>query len=106
MGNFKEVNQHTTRTGGGTMPDGRTFYLTNFVRENLYATGFFSEKEKMKEWLTRQIKIGILPLHRLKPLECQELHRLGYEPKDLFNGADAVKGVAVGGTAGQVYTYD
>ena len=34
--------------------------------------------------------------HRLTALECQELHRLGYNPQDLYEGN------AVGGTAGHV----
>jgi hypothetical protein len=102
--NFGEVNRHTTDIGGG----GGEFVLSDFVRDNLSVASFFGsgDREKIKEWLTRQKEIGILSTNRLTPIQCQELHRLGYEPKDLFNGTDTVGGVAIDGTAGQVYAYD
>ena len=46
------------------------------------------------KWLNQQRKIGLTVA--LTALQCQELHRLGYDPEDLRNGSEP----AVGGTAG------
>ena|SRR5438034_854903 len=42
------------------------------------------------------MKIGIAQANMLTAVQCQELHRLGYDPEDLVEGA------AAGGTAGHV----
>ena len=51
-------------------------------------------------WFNKQRDLGILAAHYLTALQCQELHRLGYDPEDLFNGN------AVGNTAGHVNVKD
>src|SRR2546423_1377391 len=50
------------------------------------------------KWLDKQLKLGITTF--LTAPQCQELHRLGFDPEDLFNGGD------VAGTAGVVNVKD
>ena len=44
------------------------------------------------QWLDKQFKLGLTTL--LTAAQCQELHRLGFDPADLVNAG------TVGGTAG------
>ncbi|CAG8453210.1 3889_t:CDS:10 [Ambispora gerdemannii] len=68
MDNFEEVTDHTTNINA--------WGVNEFFRDNLLAT---NPEDK-------QLDLGIARHERLKPRECQELHRLGYDPEDLFEG--------------------
>ena len=85
----------------GANPGGGVDTYTNadalgFIRPNLDNTQPAGQIT-IDRWFNKQRDLNIPVANRFNALECQELHRLGYDPEDLLNGADLA-----GQTAGHI----